>query len=97
MGLMDKKIMELADTAERDNRKKEFEKVNDAWWDSLDDSEKEHAMYAVSKKIFQGSMLDQGSYRYTLYEVMGLSSSSYERGMDCGMFAIHNAVIKDNE
>jgi len=97
MGLMDREIADLAETTKRDSRRKEFEKLNDAWWDALSYDEKEHAMYAVSRKIFQGSMLDQGSYRHTLYEVMGLSGNSYDRGMDCGMFAIHNAVIKDIE
>jgi len=89
------KIMNLADTEERDARKLKYEKLNDAWWDTLSFEEKEHAMYAVSKRIFQGSILEQGSYRHTLYDVFELPSS-YEKGMDCGLFAIHNAVTESD-
>ena len=80
---------------DRDAKKEEYEAANDAWWESLSYEEKEHAMYAISKRIFQGSVLDQGSYRHTMYDIMGLEGTSYEKGMDCGLFAIHNSVTVD--
>lgn len=73
--------------------KDEYEVENDAWWNSLTEKERQDAFYAVCKRIYQGDIVDQGSYRYVLYDVFKFGPDMYAGGMDCGYMAIHNSII----
>lgn len=76
---------------------KVYEAENDAWWSGLSEQEREDAFYAVVRRIYEGELKKQGSYRYILYEVFGFEPSMYIRGMDCGYMSLHNAIKTDDE
>lgn len=75
----------------------EYEAENDAWWNSLTESEREDAFYAVCKRIHKADLVDRGTYRHTLYDVFGFDMSMYGRGMECRYMAIHNALYDGDE
>ena len=76
---------------------KSYDQENDDWWDALSQEGREHAFYAVVKRIFQGEIVDRGTYRYVLYDVFGFDGSMYGRGMSCGFMALHNSIYTDEE
>lgn len=77
--------------------KKEYEAENDAWWNNLSETEREDAFYAVVKRIYQADIVDNGTYRYALYDVFGFDMGMYGRGMDCGYMELHNAIYDSDE
>jgi hypothetical protein len=79
-----------------DNRKS-YEAQNDDWWNCLSQQEREDAFYAVVKRIHKGEIVENGSYRYILYDIFDFDASMYIRGMDCGFMAMHNAIKTDAE
>jgi hypothetical protein len=76
---------------------KEYEVKNDAWWNSLTETEREDAFYAVVKRIYQGEIKERGSYRYVLYNVFGFGPGMYVQGMECGYMELHNAIYTHEE
>jgi len=80
-----------------EEERKAYEAENDAWWNALSQREREDAFYAVVKRIYQGEIVEQGSYRYVLYDIFGFDASMYMRGMDCGYMTLHNAIVVANE
>lgn len=74
-----------------------YEIENDEWWSNLTVEERENAFYAVVKRIYQGELKVQGSYRYVLYDVFGFDLHMYSRGMSCGYLELHNAIRPEKE
>ena len=72
--------------------RKDYEIMNDAWWNGLSEEEREWAFYAVCKRIHKAELKDRGTYRWALYDVFEFDMSMYGRGMDCGFMALHNAI-----
>ena len=68
-------------------------KAQDEFWNSLSEEDRLKAFGYVTRKIYQGDIIDKGSYRYVLYNVFGFGPESYELGMDSGYMAIHNAIF----
>lgn len=62
------------------------------WWDSLSQEDREKAFHAVISKMYKAEVLDRGTYRYALYDVFGLDSSMYRKGMYSGYFTLHNLI-----
>lgn len=89
------KISELGQAM--NNEREAYEAENDAWWSRLSIKEREDAFYAVVKRIYQGELVDKGSYRYILYNIFGFDASMYIEGMECGFLALHNAIKTDTE
>jgi hypothetical protein len=77
--------------------KEQYEAENDAWWNGLTEKERQDAFYAVCKRIYQGEIVDQGSYRYVLYDVFKFGPEMYGAGMDCGYMEIHNSIFTAGE
>lgn len=75
---------------------KEIENEQEAYWNSLSKDDQLKAFCAVSRRIHQAELIDQGSYRHALYGVFGFGPESYARGMDCGYMAIHNAIMPED-
>lgn len=75
---------------------KEIENEQEAYWNSLSKEDQLKAFCAVSRRIHQAEILDQGTYRHALYGVFGFGPESYARGMDCGYMAIHNSIMPDD-
>jgi len=69
----------------------------DAWWDNLAYDDKLRAFYSVVKRIHEGDVVQQGSYRYVLYDVFGFGPDSYGIGMECGYMTLHNAIKTPEE
>ena len=69
------------------------EKAEDEFWNSLSEENRLKAFGYVTRKIYQGDIVDKGSYRYVLYNVFGFGPESYMLGMDSGYMAIHNAIF----
>jgi hypothetical protein len=74
-----------------------YEKENDEWWNSLSKEEQMDAFHAVVKRIVQGELRDQGTYRYILYDVFGFGPESYVMGMNCGFMSLHNSIYTHEE
>jgi hypothetical protein len=90
----EKALQELSDLGqEMEKHRKQYEADNDVWWDSLTETEREDAFYAVVKRIHKAELQDKGSYRHALYSVFGFDPGMYMRGMDCGYMALHNAIF----
>jgi hypothetical protein len=85
----------LADLYEQGRLK--YESEADAWWQALPYEDKLLAFYSVVKRIHDGDVKQQGSYRYVLYEVFGFGAEAYGIGMDCGYMSLHNAIKTDEE
>jgi hypothetical protein len=93
-----KLLDELAELGqEMQAAKKEYEVENDAWWNGLTEKERQDAFYAVCKRIYQGDIVDRGTYRYVLYDVFGFDAGMYGAGMDCGYMTIHNSLFTSGE
>jgi len=82
---------------ELEKSRKIYEHDNDTWWNGLTEQEREDAFYAVCKRIWKADGIDNGTYRYGLYDVFGFDPGMYMRGMDCGYMAIHNAIFDGGE
>ena len=82
---------------EFEKSRKEYEADNDVWWEGLTEQEREDAFYAVCKRIHKGDLVDNGSYRYVLYDTFGFDHGMYVDGMNCGYMAIHNAIFDGEE
>ena len=80
-------------TQEFEKARKVYEHDLDTWWNGLTEEERQDAFYAVCKRIHKGDLVDNGSYRYVLYDTFGFDPGMYMRGMDCGYMAIHNAIF----
>ena len=83
-------LAELAQEMEKSRLK--YEAENEAWWNGLTEEEREDAFYAVVKRIHKAEVVDQGSYRYALYDVFGFDPGMYLQGMDCGFMNLHNVI-----
>lgn len=70
----------------------EFKTSADQWWDNLPYEDKLKAFFSVCKRIHKGDIVDEGSYRYVLYDVFDFSMDSYSIGMMCGYLDIHNSI-----
>lgn len=50
-------------------------------------------VFDTCKRIHKGDIVDNGSYRYVLYDTFGFDHGMYVDGMNCGYMAIHNAIF----
>jgi len=88
----------ITDSAVEEERyKAKYEQEADAWWESLTYDDKLKAFYSVVKRIYDGDVKNQGSYRYVLYDVFGFEADAYALGMACGYMSLHNAIKTEEE
>lgn len=69
-----------------------YESENNLWWNSLTETEREDAFYAVVKRIYQGEIEERGTYRHILYTTFGFDAGMYGQGMSCGFMELHNII-----
>lgn len=69
----------------------------DDWWDNLSLEEKENAFISVCKKIQEGDILKQNSYRKMLKYIFEFESNMYDIGIMCGYMEIHNKLFGGTE
>lgn len=75
----------------------EYEGKVTSWWDSLTEEQQEMAFCAVVGKIFDGDIMQGGSYRYVLYDVFKFKPHMYSVAMDYGYLMIHNRLQQDDD
>jgi hypothetical protein len=89
----EKALQELSDFSQlMEDEKLRFESKVDSWWNNLSEQEREWAFYSVVKLIYQGEIVEKGSYRYVLYDIFKFDPAMYIRGMDCGFMHLHNVI-----
>ena len=76
---------------------REYDKTAESYWDSLSNEQKLMAFYAVTKRIHKGELVDNGSYRYVLYDVFGFGLESYSVGMSSGYMDLHNSIYNASD
>lgn len=92
------KLLDTSDIAKLyEDMKKENEKKEDEFWESLSLEDRLNAFCYVTRKLSKAELDDQGSYRYVLYDVFKFYEDSYVRGMDSGYMALHNAIFSTEE
>jgi hypothetical protein len=77
--------------------KKEFDESSNAFWDSMTQEERLKAFYSVVKRIYQGDVIEKGSYRHVLYSTFGFDTDSYVVGMECKYLDLHNMLYDAEE
>ena len=75
----------------------EYETKNNEWWNALTEEEREDAFYAVCKRIYEARVVENRSYRGTLYGKFGFAPHTYRLGMECGFFTLHNMLHQARE
>ena len=76
---------------------KQYNSDADKFWNELPYEQKLMAFHSVCKRIWQGDVIDEGSYRYVLYHVFGFGMDSYGVGMSCHYLDLHNLIITGME
>ena len=88
----------LADFSEAEAKAvSEYETENNKWWNGLTPDEREDAFYAVCKRIYEARVVENRSYRGTLYDKFGFAPHTYRLGMECGFFSLHNMLHQARE
>jgi len=72
-------------------------KEADAWWNNLSLEEKENAFISVCKKLHQGDILNQNSYRKILKYIFEFESNMHDVGILCGYMDLHNKIFGGTE
>lgn len=68
------------------------EKRSEDLWNSLTKEQQLDVFCAVVRRIYQGEIIDQGSYRHVLYSVFGFGLESYAQAQLAGYLTIHNSI-----
>jgi hypothetical protein len=63
------------------------------FWNSFSKEDQLALFCAVIRRIHQGEIVDQGSYRHVLYTVFEFDRSAYGLAQEAGFLDIHNAIV----
>lgn len=86
-------MAKLAEASEAFNEAmKEIELEQEDHWNSLSKEDQIKCFCAVARRIYQGDIVDKGSYRHVLYNVFEFGPESYAQAQMAGYLAIHNAI-----
>jgi alanyl-tRNA synthetase len=72
---------------------KSLEKEQEEFWNSLSKEDQLKAFCAVMRRLVQGELVDQRSYRGVLYDTFGFGLESYLQAQLAGYMAIHNSIV----
>lgn len=81
---------------EQENFEKSYEEESKELWNSFSEEDQLKLFYWVVKNITEGELIDNGSYRWILYDKFGFSEKSYGVGITCGFMRLHNAIYEDD-
>lgn len=73
-----------------------MEKDSEDFWNSLTKEQQLDAFCAVARRIYQGELIEHGTYRYVLYQVFGFGPEAYIQAQMAGYLGIHNAIMPDD-
>lgn len=51
----------------------------------------------VSNQIYEAEIIENGTYRYLLYEKMKFNTDAYTLGVDFGVMNLHNSIYSEEE
>lgn len=71
----------------------EIEKESEAYWNGLSKEDQLKAFCAMSRRIHQGEIVDQGTYRHVLYGVFEFGPEAYAPAQMAGYLGIHNSIM----
>ena len=71
---------------------KEIEDEQEEWWNSLSKDDQLKAFCCISRRIYQGEIVENRSYRGMLYSTMGFGPEAYVQAQDARYFEIHNSI-----
>ena len=71
---------------------KEIEDEQESWWNSLSKDDQIKAFCCISRRIYQGEIVEHRSYRGMLYSIMGFGPEAYVQAQDAGYLEIHNSI-----
>jgi len=77
------------------NAMNELEKEQEAYWASLTPEQQLMAFCAISRRIRQGELVDNGTYRHVLYGVFGWGPEAYAPAQMAGYLDIHNSIVAE--
>lgn len=66
------------------------------YWASLSTDQQLMAFCAVVRRLTQGELVEQRSYRGILYDVFGFGLEAYSRSQNAGFIELHNAIETDD-
>jgi len=75
----------------------EIEQESENYWNSLSKEDQLKVFCAVSRRIYQGEIVDRGSYRHVLYDTFGFGPEAYAQAQMSGYLTIHNAIFDSGE
>jgi hypothetical protein len=73
----------------------EIEQDSEKYWNSLSKEDQLKVFCAVSRRIYKGDIVEQGTYRYVLYNVFEFGPEAYAPAQLAGYLAIHNAIYSE--
>jgi len=83
----EKSLIEIFEEAE-----KQYGEDCDQFWKNLSEEDRLKAFFSVCKRINQGDIVDERSYRGVLYNAFGFGPEAYSIGMWCGYDDIHRTI-----
>jgi hypothetical protein len=72
------------------------EQDSEQYWNNLSKEDQLKVFCAVCRRIYQGDIVDKGTYRYVLYNVFGFGPEAYAPAQLAGYLAIHNSIFADD-
>ena len=67
------------------------------YWNSLTKEQQLDAFCAVVRRICQGELDDNGTYRYVLYDIFKFGPESYGSAQMAGYLDLHNQILAPGE
>jgi len=71
---------------------REIEKISEDKWNSLSKEDQLDYFCAVVRRIHQGELVDEASYRGVLYGNFGFGLEAYAQAQQAGYLEIHNSI-----
>lgn len=89
--MIDEVLSDLSDTLK--SQEEDFFKQIDSFWNSLSEDNKLKAFCSVVKRIYEGEIEGDRSYRGVLYDVFNFGPEAYAPAQYCGYLEIHNSIL----
>ena len=71
-------------------------KMQEEFWSSLTNEQQLDAFCCVVRRLHQAELVEQRSYRGTLYDIFGFGPESYAQAQNAGFLELHNSIYSHN-
>ena len=75
----------------------DIEKAQEEMWSKLTEEQRLAAFCCVVRRIYEGELVEQRSYRGVLYDTFGFGPEAYTQAQCAGYLAIHNSFMKKED